>query len=269
LSAYGSSLDQIGTITQNIEDSAILYNIISGYDKKDSTSANIEYPPIDLTSTKKLKIAIINGHVKDASKEIQKAYENTIKVLESLGHQIIKKDMPNPKYDISAYYITAMAEASSNLGRYDGIRYGHRVEGKNLKDTFIKTRSVGFGDEVKRRILIGNFVLSSGYYDAYYTKAQKVRELIRHKYNEIFKDVDLIFSPVTPTLPFKFGETESPLEMYLNDIYTTSVNLAGLPAISLPVEWVGNLPIGMQLIGRPFDEQTLFNGAYSLEQALK
>lgn len=271
LSAYGSSLDQIGPITQNVEDSAILYDIIAGYDEKDSTSANVKYRPIapHLNRDVKYKIAVIDNYIKDASPEIQKAYENTIKTLEKIGHTIVHKEMTDAKYDISAYYITAMAEASSNLARYDGIRYGTRVTGENLKDTYIKTRSKGFGDEVKRRVLIGNFVLSSGYYDAYYVKAQKVRYLIKEKFDEIFRDVDLILSPVSPTLPFKFGEKKDPLDMYLSDIYTISVNLAGLPAISLPVEWSNGLPIGLQLIGKHFDEERVFNGAYSLEEALK
>jgi aspartyl-tRNA(Asn)/glutamyl-tRNA(Gln) amidotransferase subunit A len=190
-------------------------------------------------------------------------------MLENLGHTIVHKELTDSKYDISAYYITAMAEASSNLSRFDGIRYGNRIEGENLQETYIKTRSNGFGDEVKRRILIGNFVLSSGYYDAYYTKAQKARYLIKEKYNEIFRDADLILSPVSPTLPFKFGEKEDPLQMYLSDIYTISVNLAGLPAISLPVEWSGGLPIGLQLIGKAYDEQTVFDGAFGLERAIK
>ena len=271
LGAYGSSLDQIGPIGQNVEDTAILYDSIAGYDQKDSTSADIDYNPItpNLDPSRKMKIAVIDSHIKDASPEIQKAFSNTIKMLEKLGHTIVHKEMPNAKYDISAYYITAMAEASSNLSRYDGIRYGNRVEGENLQDTYIKTRSSGFGDEVKRRILIGNFVLSSGYYDAYYTKAQKTRYLIKEKYNEIFRDADLILSPVAPTLPFKFGEKEDPLQMYLTDIYTISVNLAGLPAISLPVEWSGGLPIGLQLIGKAYDEQTVFDGAFGLERSLK
>jgi len=270
LGAYGSSLDQIGTLTQNVEDSAILFDVISGHDKKDSTSVNL--PKIEtaknLDLNKKYKIAVIDNYIKDASPEVQKAYENTIKVLEKMGHTIVHKNMTDSKYDISAYYITAMAEASANLARFDGIRYGTRVEGANLKDTYIKTRSNGFGDEVKRRILIGNFVLSSGYYDAYYVKAQKVRYLIKQKYDEIFQEADMILSPVAPTPAFKFGEKKDPLEMYLSDIYTISVNLAGLPAISLPVEWSGKLPIGLQLIGKAFDEQTILNGAYGLEKAL-
>ncbi len=270
LGAYGSSLDQIGPIAQNVEDTAILYDIISGYDSKDSTSAEMEYHPTapNLNRDFKYRIAVIDNYIKDASPEIQKAYENTINLLQKMGHTIVHKNMTDAKYDISAYYITAMAEASSNLARYDGVRYGTRVSGENLKDTFIKSRSAGFGDEVKRRILIGNFVLSSGYYDAYYVKAQKVRYLIKQKYDEIFRDADMILSPVSPTLPFKFGEKKDPLQMYLSDIYTISVNLAGLPAISLPVEWSGGLPIGLQLIGKAFDEQTILNGAYGLESAL-
>jgi aspartyl-tRNA(Asn)/glutamyl-tRNA(Gln) amidotransferase subunit A len=271
LASYGSSLDQIGTLTQNVEDSAILYDIISGHDSKDSTSANIEYSSIakNLNGDRKLKIAILPSYLEKTSSEINKAFQNTIQLLQKLGHEIVEKDFGNLDHSISAYYITAMAEASSNLARYDGIRYGTRVQGENLQDTYIKTRSNGFGDEVKRRILIGNFVLSSGYYDAYYVKAQKVRNLVKQQFNEIFKDADLILSPVSPTLPWKFGEKNDPLQAYLSDIFTVPVNLAGLPAISLPVEWSGKLPIGLQFIGKPFDEQTLLNGAFSLERGLK
>lgn len=271
LGAYASSLDQIGPITQNVEDSAILYDIISGYDPKDSTSSKHETNSTakNLDPLKKYKIATVRNYVKDASIEIQKAYDNTIEILRKMGHEIVDVEMTDSKYDVSAYYIIAMAEASSNLGRYDGVRYGRRVDGDNLIDTYIKSRSTGFGDEVKRRILIGNFVLSSGYYDAYYVKAQKVRHLIRDRYNEIFKSADMILLPVAPMLPFKFGEKSDPLQMYLSDIYTISVNLAGLPAISLPVEWVGKLPVGMQLIGRQFDEQTILNSAFGLEKNIK
>jgi aspartyl-tRNA(Asn)/glutamyl-tRNA(Gln) amidotransferase subunit A len=271
LGAYASSLDQIGPITQNVEDSAILYDIISGYDPKDSTSSKHKTNSTakNLDPLKKYKIATVRNYVKDASIEIQKAYDNTIEILRKMGHEIVDVEMTDSKYDVSAYYIIAMAEASSNLGRYDGVRYGRRVDGDNLIDTYIKSRSTGFGDEVKRRILIGNFVLSSGYYDAYYVKAQKVRHLIRDRYNEIFKSADMILLPIAPMLPFKFGEKSDPLQMYLSDIYTISVNLAGLPAISLPVEWVGKLPVGMQLIGRQFDEQTILNSAFGLEKTIK
>lgn len=271
LGAYASSLDQIGPMTQNVEDAAILYDIICGHDEKDSTSADIAYEKVSdkLNSERKLRIAVLPEYVKDASEDIQKAYADTIEALKVAGHTIVEKEMMNPKYDISAYYITATAEATTNLARYDGIRYGNRKVGKNLEETFIKTRSEGFGDEVKRRIMLGNFVLSSGYYDAYYVKAQKVRHLIKDNYAKIFEDVDLILSPVAPTVANKFGELSSPIEMYLSDIYTISVNLAGLPAISVPVAKTQNgMPIGLQLIAKAYDEQTLFDGALSLEKQI-
>ena len=269
LGAYASSLDQIGPMTQNVEDAAILYDIICGHDEKDSTSADIAYEKVSdkLNADRKLRIAVLPEYVKDASDDIQKAYADTIEALKTAGHTIVEKEMMDPKYDISAYYITATAEATTNLARYDGIRYGNRKVGKNLEDTFIKTRSEGFGDEVKRRIMLGNFVLSSGYYDAYYVKAQKVRHLIKENYAKIFEDVDLILSPVAPTVANKFGELSSPIEMYLSDIYTISVNLAGLPAISVPVaKTQSGMPIGLQLIANAYDEQTLFDGAMSLEK---
>jgi len=272
LAAYSSSLDQIGPMTQNVEDAAILYDIISGHDSHDSTSANIDYTPVtpNLDPNRKLKIAVIDNYIKDASAEVQSAYETAIKALEDAGHTIVHKEMMGAKYDIAAYYIIATAEASANLSRYDGIRYGNRAEDpKDLKDLYLRTRSEGFGDEVKRRILLGSFVLSSGYYDAYYLKAQKVRHLIKDEFDEIFKDVDLILSPVAPTPAFKFGEMADPLQMYLSDAYTIGVNLAGLPAISLPIQKTAEgLPVGLQLIGKHFDEQTVFDGALSLEMAV-
>ena len=269
LGAYASSLDQIGPMTQNVEDAAILYDIICGHDEKDSTSADIAYDKVSdkLNTDRKLRIAVLPEYVKDASEDVQKAYADAIEALKAAGHTIVDKEMMNPKYDISAYYITATAEATTNLARYDGIRYGNRKVGKNLEDTFIKTRSEGFGDEVKRRIMLGNFVLSSGYYDAYYVKAQKVRHLIKENYAKIFEEVDLILSPVAPTVANKFGELSSPIEMYLSDIYTISINLAGLPAISVPVaKTQSGMPIGLQLIANAYDEQTLFDGAMSLEK---
>ncbi|WP_281950515.1 Asp-tRNA(Asn)/Glu-tRNA(Gln) amidotransferase subunit GatA [Nitrosophilus kaiyonis] len=271
LAAYGSSLDQIGPITQNVEDAAILYDIISGYDEKDSTSANIEYKKVstNLNPDRKLKIGVVPNYIKDASNSIQKAYEKAIEALKKEGHEIVEVNLMDAKYDIAAYYITAMAEASTNLSRYDGVRYGYRAEAKNLKEMYSKTRSEGFGEEVKRRILLGTFVLSSGYYDAYYIKAQKVRHLIKDEYKKVFEDVDLILSPVAPDIAFKFGSKKTPLEMYLSDVYTIGVNLAGLPAISLPVDESEGLPVGLQLIGKHFDEQTVFDGALSLERALK
>ena len=270
LGAYASSLDQIGPITQNVEDAAILYDIISGSDPKDSTNVQRDDKVCEtLDPDRKLTVGIIPSHLKEASEDVQKAYDKAIEALTSAGHIIKEVELLDAKYDISAYYITATAEATTNLGRYDGIRYGNRAEASNLNELYINTRSEGFGDEVKRRILLGNFVLSSGYYDAYYVKAQKVRHLIKDEYAKVFEEVDLILSPVAPTVAPKFGELASPMQMYLSDIYTISVNLAGLPALSLPVmKNDEGLPVGLQLIAKPYDEQTLFDGSLSLERAL-
>jgi len=267
LGAYASSLDQIGPMTQNVEDAAILYDIISGHDVKDSTSyENNDKVSDKLDASRKLTIAIIPEHVKDASDEIKKGYDKAVEALKAAGHTIVEKSLMDGKYDISAYYVTATAEATTNLARYDGVRYGNRKEGENLNDLYLRTRSEGFGDEVKRRILLGNFVLSSGYYDAYYVKAQKVRHLIKDEYAKIFEEVDLILSPVAPRTAYEVGALEDPLEMYLSDIYTISVNLAGLPAIALPVDTAENgMPVGLQLIANAYEEQTLFDGALSLE----
>jgi aspartyl-tRNA(Asn)/glutamyl-tRNA(Gln) amidotransferase subunit A len=272
LGAYASSLDQIGPLTQNVEDAAILYDMIAGYDPKDSTSVDMDYTPVseNINPDRKLRIAVLPHFVHDASEAIKKAYNETIEVLKAQGHEIIEAELLDAKYDISAYYVTATAEASTNLARYDGIRYGSREKGENLQETFIKSRSEGFGEEVKRRILLGNFVLSSGYYDAYYVKAQKVRRLIKQDFERVFETADLILSPVAPDTAYKSGELEDPMQMYLSDMYTISVNLAGLPALSLPVATAENgMPVGLQLIAKAFDEQTLFDGALGLENALK
>lgn len=272
LVAYSSSLDQIGPITQNIEDCAILFDSISGFDKMDSTSSSLGATQTfsKLDGDRRFKIAILDDFLKDADIEIQKSYQDTIKTLQSMGHQIVSKSMLDTSYHISAYYIICTAEASSNLARFDGVRYGNRAGGlSDLKDLYIKTRSEGFGEEVKRRIMLGSFVLSSGYYDAYYLKAQKIRKMIQRQYEEIFGDVDMILSPVAPSVAPKFGSSHSPLEMYLSDIYTIGVNLAGIPAVSLPVgKSKENLPIGMQLIGKAFDEQSILDAAYGLEKVL-
>ncbi len=272
LSAYSSSLDQIGPITQNVEDAAILYDILAGYEPKDSTSLNVEHKRVssNLDRDRKLTIAVIENYLLEASDEVNASIKNSIKALEEAGHKIIYKNMINSKYDIAAYYIVATAEASANFSRYDGVRYGNRADTKTLKEMYIKTRSEGFGDEVKRRILLGSFVLSSGYYDAYYIKAQKARHLIKEQFENIFKEADLIFTPVAPTPAFEFGSKKDPLEMYLSDIYTIAINLAGLPAISIPIgKSTDNLPIGGQFIAKALDEQTMFDGAFSLENILK
>jgi aspartyl-tRNA(Asn)/glutamyl-tRNA(Gln) amidotransferase subunit A len=271
LSAFSSSLDQIGPIAQNIEDAAILYDIIAGYDPKDSTSVNISHQKISdkLDSDRKLTIAVIQNYIDEAEDEVKKEILNSIKALEEAGHKIIYKNMINSKYDVATYYILATAEASANLSRYDGVRYGNRAKADNLKDIYLNTRGEGFGDEVKRRILLGTFVLSSGYYDAYYIKAQKARHLIKEQFEEIFKEANLIYTPVTPTVAFEFGSKKDPLQMYLSDIYTIAVNLVGLPAISLPIgKSSSGLPIGGQFIAKAFDEQTMFDGAMSLEKTI-
>jgi len=271
LGAYASSLDQIGPMTQNVEDAAILYDIISGSDEKDSTNAKKDDKVTpNLNAQRKLTIAILPKYIQDASQDVKDAYAKAIEALKVAGHTIVEKEMMDAKLDISAYYITATAEAATNLARYDGIRYGNRVDGKNLEETYINTRSNGFGDEVKRRVMLGNFVLSSGYYEAYYVKAQKTRHIIKDNYAKIFEDVDLILSPVAPTVANKFGELENPMDMYLSDIYTISVNLAGLPALSLPImKNSDGMPVGLQLIAPAYDEQTLFDGSLSLENELK
>lgn len=271
LAAYASSLDQIGPITQNVTDASILYDAISGHDEKDSTSADMVSEPTfpNLNPQRKLTIAVIDNYISEASIEIQEAYANTVKALESLGHTIVHKNMQNTKYDIATYYIIATAEAATNLARFDGVRYGRRADATNVGDLFIKSRSEGFGEEVKRRILLGNFVLSSGYYDAYYLKAQRVRHLIRDEFNKIFEVADLILSPVAPSVAPKIGAVEDPLEMYKSDMYTIAINLAGLPALSLPVgRDESGMPIGLQFIAKAFDEQTLLDGSLSLERAI-
>jgi len=272
LSSYSSSLDQIGPITQNVEDAAILYDIIAGHEKRDSTSANEEHIKISdkLNSQRKLTIAVIENYLEEADDEIKRVTKDAIKALEEAGHKIVYKNLTNSKYDIATYYVIAAAEASANFSRYDGVRYGNRAEATSLKDMYFKTRSEGFGEEVKRRILLGTFVLSSGYYDAYYIKAQKARHFIKSQFENILSEADLIFAPVTPTTAFEFGSKSDPLEMYLQDIYTISVNLAGLPAISVPIG-VDNkdMPVGAQFIAQAYSEQVLFDGALSLEQILK
>ncbi len=272
LGAYSSSLDQIGPIAQNVEDAAILYDIIAGHDSHDSTSANIAYKKVSdsLNPDKKMTIAVIRNYLEEAGDDVREKMMEGIKALQDAGHTIIFKDFINTKYDIATYYIIATAEASANLSRYDGVRYGNRQSNDSLKDMYLKSRSYGFGEEVKRRILLGTFVLSSGYYDAYYIKAQKARHMIKHQYEEIFKEADLIFAPVAPTAAFEFDSKKDPLEMYLSDAYTISLNLAGLPGISVPLgKNSQGLPIGGQLIAKAYGEQELFDGALSLERELK
>ncbi|EAK3282546.1 Asp-tRNA(Asn)/Glu-tRNA(Gln) amidotransferase subunit GatA [Campylobacter upsaliensis] len=273
LAAYSSSLDQIGVLTQNVEDAALLYDAIAGHDEKDSTSANVSFEPTSdkLNANVKLKIAVIENYINAASEEVKNTLLKSIEALKAHGHEIVYRTLQDYEFDIAAYYIIATAEASANLSRYDGVRYGRRSKHcENLKDLYINTRSEGFGEEVKRRILLGTFVLSSGYYDAYYIKAQKARAYIKAKYEEILQDCDLIFMPVTPTTAFAFDTQKSPMQSYLEDIYTISVNLAGLGGISVPVgKDKDGLNISAQLICRAYDEQTLLNGALNLEKIVK
>ena len=272
LASYSSSLDQIGPIAQNVEDAALLYDMIAGHESKDSTSANETHAKVSdkLNSERKLTIAVIENYLEEADEEIQKVTKEAVEALEKAGHTIVYKNLSNSKYDIAAYYVIAAAEASANFSRYDGVRYGNRADSTNLKEMYFKTRSEGFGEEVKRRILLGSFVLSSGYYDAYYIKAQKARHFIKSEFENILNDADLIFAPVTPSTAFEFGSKSDPLEMYLQDIYTISVNLAGLPAISVPIGTSSkSMPVGAQFIGPAYGEQVLFDGAMSLEKIIK
>ena len=273
LVAFASSLDQIGPITKNVKDSAILLNIISGKDPFDSTSAPVAVP--DFTKilgdeVKGLKIGIPKEYfIKGMDREIEESVKTAIKKLESLGAIPVEISLPHTEYAVATYYVLATSEASSNLARYDGVKYGFRAEGKDLMEIYMNTRAQGFGAEVKRRIMLGTYALSSGYYDAYYKKAQQARTLIKADFEKAFNSVDMIVTPTSPTAAFKSGEkTEDPLQMYLSDIFTISVNLAGIPAISIPCGFTSNnLPIGLQIIGKHFDEESILKAAYAYEQS--
>ena len=273
LVAYASSLDQIGPITNNVEDAAIVLQAIAGYDHRDSTSVNRAVPNYTQALTgdiRGLKIGL-PAEFFDVSMDegMRKVIDEAVNKLRELGASVHAVTLPHTAYALSAYYLIAPAEASSNLARYDGVRFGVRAQGAdNLLDMYNKTRSEGFGKEVKRRILIGTYALSSGYYDAYYKRAQQVRTLIRRDFETAFEQVDLILSPTAPTTAFKLGEkTSDPLTMYLSDIYTIPVNLAGLPAISVPCGFISDLPVGLQLIGKMFDEATVLRTAHAYELA--
>ena len=270
--AFASSLDQAGPMTKNVEDCALLLEAMSSYDSKDSTSIDVKLENYSSKLTEKikgLKIGIPKEYkVDNMPDEVDKLWKKGIDYLKDAGAIIKDISLPHTMYALPAYYIVAPAEASSNLARYDGVKYGHRAKGKNLVEMYENTRSEGFGDEVKRRILIGTYVLSSGYYDAYYLKAQKVRQLIKNDFDKVFKDVDAILTPSTPSSAFKIGDkSDDPVSMYLNDIFTVPVNLSGLPAISVPAGYdKNNLPLGLQLIGKAFDEQTILNLSLAIEK---
>ncbi len=273
--AFASSLDQAGPICKDVKDCALMLNSMAGFDAKDATSSRKEVP--DFTSfigqsIKGLRIGIPKEYRPiGLNEEISSYWDKAIDMMKSQGAEVVEISLPHTKYALPAYYVIAPAEASSNLARYDGIRYGNRVAGSNMEELYINTRTKGFGKEVKRRILVGTYVLSAGFYDAYYLKAQKVRRLIKNDFEEAFKSCDVILTPTSPSEAFPIGDKkmiENPINMYLNDVFTVSVNLAGLPAMSLPIGLSKNgLPLGMQFIGRAFDEATIFKTAYQLEKS--
>ncbi|MEL6947741.1 MAG: Asp-tRNA(Asn)/Glu-tRNA(Gln) amidotransferase subunit GatA [Pseudomonadota bacterium] len=276
LVAFASSLDQAGPITRDVRDAAIMLRSMASPDPKDATCVDMPVPDYEAAigkSVKGMKIGIPKEYRIDGMPdEIEALWQQGIAWMKDAGAEIVDISLPHTKYALPAYYIVAPAEASSNLARYDGVRYGLRVEGDDITDMYEKTRAAGFGPEVQRRILIGTYVLSAGYYDAYYLRAQKVRTLIKRDFETAFADgIDCILTPATPSAAFAIGDKEmaaDPVKMYLNDVFTVTVNMAGLPGISVPAGLSADgLPMGLQLIGRPFDEETLFQTAYTIEQA--
>ena len=273
LVAFASSLDQIGPITRTVEDNAYLLQAISGLDPMDSTSANVDVPNFAASLTgdiKGLKIAVPKEYLGEGVTEaVRKSVMDALKVLEGLGAVWEEVSLPHSKYALATYYLLSSSEASANLSRFDGVRYGYRTnDAESLIELYKKTRAEGFGDEVKRRIMLGTFALSSGYYDAYYKKAQQVRTLIKNDFENIFEKYDVIVGPTTPTPAFKIGEKmDDPLTMYINDILTIPVNLAGVPGISVPCGFEAGLPLGLQIIGKHFDEATIYRVAHAYEQA--
>jgi aspartyl-tRNA(Asn)/glutamyl-tRNA(Gln) amidotransferase subunit A len=273
LVAFASSLDQIGPLTKDVSDCALVFNSIYGYDPYDSTSINLKEEDFNqalINDIKGLKIGVVSELLsgEGIEKDIKTAILKSLEKFAELGAHIEDISLPSFEYSLPTYYIIAPAEASANLARYDGVKYGFRYpKSENLVDMYKKTRSAGFGQEVKRRIMIGTYVLSAGYYDAYYLKAQKVRTLIRQDFERAFKKFDVLITPTSPTVAFKIGEkADNPLAMYLSDIATIPINLAGVPAISIPCGFSKNLPIGLQIISKPFDEKTLFRTAFAYEQ---
>ena len=270
--AFASSLDQAGPIARDVRDAAIMLKAMASVDPKDTTSIDLPIPDYEAAigkSIKGLRVGIPKEYRPDGlSSEINALWDKGAKWLKEQGAEIVEISLPHTKYALPAYYIVAPAEASSNLARYDGVRYGLRIPGDDLIDTYEKTRAAGFGREVQRRVLVGTYVLSAGYYDAYYVKAQKVRTLIKRDFDEAWNKVDLVLTPATPSPAFAPGEITDPVEMYLNDIFTVTVNMAGLPGIAVPAGLSeSGLPLGLQLIGKPFDEETLFRAGYAIEQA--
>jgi aspartyl-tRNA(Asn)/glutamyl-tRNA(Gln) amidotransferase subunit A len=274
LVAFASSLDQIGPLTKDVTDCAIVLNVIAGFDNRDSTS--VPYPVPDYTKAlqsdlKGLKLGVPKEYfVKGMQAEVEKALKEAINRLEELGAEVDHEvSLPSTRYALAAYYIIAPSEASANLARYDGVKYGFSYQGAgSMWEAMEKTRQYGFGEEVKRRIMLGTYALSAGYYDAYYLKAQKVRTLIRREFDQAFKKYDALITPTSPTVPFKLGEKlDDPVQMYLSDVCTLPINIAGVPGISIPAGFSNGLPIGMQIIGKPFGEEAILRVAYAYEQA--
>lgn len=271
--AFASSLDQPGTFARTVEDNAIMLQAMAGYDPKDSTSAQIEVPDFSAQLSgdmKGLKVGIPKEYRMDGMpEEIEKIWQDGIAMMKEAGAEIVDVSLPHTKYALPTYYIIAPAECSSNLARYDGVRYGLRVEGEDLNDTYSKTRAEGFGDEVKRRIMIGTYALSSGYYDAYYIKAQKVRRLISNDFKSVYERCDVLLTPTAPSAAFAIGENEDdPIKMYLNDVFTVPSSLAGMPGMSVPAGLnAQGLPLGLQIIGKPWDEATVLQAGYAIEKA--
>jgi aspartyl-tRNA(Asn)/glutamyl-tRNA(Gln) amidotransferase subunit A len=270
--AFASSLDQAGPITRDVRDAAIMLRAMASVDLKDTTSVDLPVPDYEKAigkSLKGLRVGIPKEYRADGlAAEINQVWDQGAAWLKEQGAEIVEISLPHTKYALPAYYIVAPAEASSNLARYDGVRYGLRVPGDDLIDMYENTRAAGFGREVQRRVMIGTYVLSAGYYDAYYVKAQKVRTLIKRNFDEAWAKCDVVLTPATPSAAFAPGEITDPVQMYLNDIFTVTVNMAGLPGIAVPAGLSSEgLPLGLQLIGKPFDEETLFQTAYAIEQA--
>ena len=271
--AFASSLDQAGPFARTVEDCATMLEVMSGFDPKDSTSANLPVPDFKSALTgdmKGLRVGIPKEYrMEGMPAEIQKSWDQGMAWLKDAGATVVDVSLPHTQYALPVYYIIAPAECSSNLARYDGVRYGARVEGQNLRDMYELTRAKGFGPEVKRRIMIGTYVLSAGYYDAYYIKAQKIRRLITNDFLEAYKQCDVLLTPATPSAAFAIGENEDdPIKMYLNDVFTVTVNLAGLPGMSVPCGLSSDgLPLGLQIIGKPWDEATVLRTGYAIERA--
>ncbi|MDH5695950.1 MAG: aspartyl/glutamyl-tRNA amidotransferase subunit A, partial [Dehalococcoidia bacterium] len=274
LVAFASSLDQIGPLTQDVTDCALVLNGIAGYDERDSTSVpepTPDYTQCLATDLNGLSIGVPKEYfVEGMQAEVETTMRAAINKLEQLGAKVDwEVSLPHTRYALAVYYIIAPSEASANLARYDGVKYGFsHLETDNMWEALEKTRQYGFGDEVRRRIMLGTYALSAGYYDAYYLKAQKVRTLIRREFDQAFEKFDAVVTPVSPTVPFKIGEkVEDPLQMYLSDVFTIPINIAGVPAMTIPAGFGDGLPIGMQIIGKPFSEETLLKIAYAYEQA--